>query len=87
MFARKQPDQLRLRLAQVERDHKIKLLSAESFLQQKVEILLALKKLKEPISETEQQFLHTNSSQSMKDFEQVPDQSLDHQLILSSLDS
>ena len=86
MFARKQPDQLRLKLAQVERDHKIKLLPSESFQQQKLEILMALKKLKEPISEAEQQFLQANSSQSMKEFEQVPDQSLD-QLVLSSLDA
>ena len=84
MFTRKQPDQLRLKLAQVERDHKIKLLSSESFKQQRLEILLALKKLKEPLSPADQQFLHDNSTHSMKEFERVSDHSLD-QLILSSL--
>lgn len=84
MFARKQPDQLRLRLAQVERDHKIKLLSTGSLHQQKTEILMALKKLREPLTPAEEEFLSANTNQSMKDFEQVPDESLD-QLVLSSL--
>lgn len=84
MFAKKQPDQLRLKLAQVERDHRIKLLPTASFTQQKIEILMALKKLKQQLSEEESNFLHSNTSQSMKEFESVPDQSID-QLVLSSL--
>lgn len=84
MFARKQPDQLNHKLAQVDRDHKIKLLSTESWRQQRSEILMALKKLKQPISEADQQFLRDHTDQSMIEFEQVPDQSLD-QIVLSSL--
>lgn len=73
-------------MSQVERDHKIKLLPLTAFHQQKTEILMALKKLKQPLTEAEEQFLVTNSDQCMKDFERVPDQSLD-QLLLSSLHS
>ena len=87
MFTRKQPDQLRLKLSQVERDHKIKLLDSGSYQQQKVEILMALKKLSQDISPSDQEFLRSHADQSMKDFEQVTgDQSLD-QLVLSSLQS
>lgn len=84
MFARRQPQQLRQRLAQVERDEKIKLLSPESCRQQKVEILTALKRLKDPLTPQEREFLERHSSQSLRDLEQVADHSLD-QAILSSL--
>ena len=45
LFASKQPDQLRVRLAQLQRDVKIKQISRELFNRQAVEILVALKKL------------------------------------------
>lgn len=45
MFAQKQPDQLRLRLAALQRDVKIKKIAHEQFQRQAGEILIALKKM------------------------------------------
>jgi hypothetical protein len=65
MFASKQPDQLRVRLAQLQRDVKIKQISRELFNRQAVEILVALKKLGSELSGEEKAFLeqHTSSAQ------------------------
>ncbi len=52
MFAQKQPDQLRLRLAALQRDVKMKKLAKDSFNRQAVEILVALKKLGTEVSST-----------------------------------
>lgn len=82
MFARRQPEQLRQRLAQVERDEKIKLLTRESCREQKLEILTALKRLHEPLTDREQLFLQQNSSQS-HDLEQVTEDNVDHALFSS----
>lgn len=56
---------------QVERDSKIGQLSADAYVTQKSEILLALRKLGEPLSAQEEQFLASNSSDQMLQFERV----------------
>lgn len=62
MFARKQPDQLRLRLAALQRDVKIKQLSKDAFQRQAVEILVALKKMGTELTAEEATFLDSLSS-------------------------
>ncbi len=62
LFAQKQPDQLRLRLAQLQRDVKIKQLSREQFNRQAVEILFALKKMGVQLSEEEQSFFEQQTA-------------------------
>jgi len=62
MFANKQPDQLRNRLAVVQRELKLKHISKERFNQEAVEILIALKRLGTELSEEEKQFLEKMSS-------------------------
>ena len=56
---------------QVERDAKIGKLGSDLAKQQKVEILSALKKLGEQLNPSEENFLQTYSSDSLKKFEQV----------------
>ncbi|XP_071946224.1 protein LZIC-like [Antedon mediterranea] len=71
LFAKKQPGQLRQRLAEIDRDVKIGKLSSEVHVQQKLEILTALKKLGDKLQPAEIGFLSANSSQAMSDFEKV----------------
>ncbi|XP_038075267.1 protein LZIC-like [Patiria miniata] len=71
LFAKKQPGQLRQRLAEVERDGKVGKLSHDSYTQQKVEILTALRKLGEKLTPAESEFLASNSSQALNEFEKV----------------
>ncbi|XP_013384806.1 protein LZIC-like [Lingula anatina] len=71
MFAKKQPGQLRQRLAELDRDAKIGKLSTEQATSQSVEILTALKKLGESLTPTEEAYLQSNSSASLKQFEKV----------------
>ncbi|KAL5015098.1 hypothetical protein ScPMuIL_009368 [Solemya velum] len=71
MFAKKQPGQLRERLADINRDSKIGKIPKETAVQQSVEILTALKKLGESLSAEEEAYLQANSSSSLKEFEQV----------------
>ena len=71
MFAKKQPGQLRQKLAEVERDAKVGKLKGESALQQKMEILTALMKLGDELSVAEKQFLEMNSSENMQNFHAV----------------
>ncbi|XP_022342789.1 protein LZIC-like [Crassostrea virginica] len=71
MFAKKQPGQLRQRLAEIRRDEKVGKLSAEVATEQSVEILTALKKLGESLTPEEEAYLQSNSSASLKQFEQV----------------
>ena len=56
---------------QVERDAKIGKLSADTAMQQKVEILAALKKLGESLAPEEEAYLQANGSSSLKQFEEV----------------
>ncbi|PIK58320.1 hypothetical protein BSL78_04761 [Apostichopus japonicus] len=71
LFAKKQPGQLRQRLAEVERDHKVGKLPSDMFVQQKLEILTALKKLGDKLISTEEAFLSSNSNQALAEFEKV----------------
>lgn len=71
MFAKKQPGQLRQRLAEIQRDEKVGKLSGDIATQQSVEILTALKKLGESLTPEEESYLQSNSSASLKQFEQV----------------
>ncbi|XP_062591858.1 protein LZIC-like [Saccostrea cucullata] len=71
MFAKKQPGQLRQRLAEIRRDEKVGKLLSDVATQQSVEILTALKKLGESLTPEEEAYLQNNSSASLKQFEQV----------------
>ncbi|GFN96480.1 protein lzic-like [Plakobranchus ocellatus] len=71
LFAKKQPGQLRTRLADISRDEKIGKLSKALATQQSVEILTALKKLGEPLTPAEETYLQQNSSGSLREFEKV----------------
>lgn len=71
LFAKKQPGQLRQRLADIERDGKVGKLSQDLYTLQKVEILTALKKLGDTLSTSENAFLQSNSNQALSDFEKV----------------
>ncbi len=62
MFAKKQPDALRKRLAELQRDKKIRQISAKEYQAQAAEILVALKKLGVKLSAQEKQFLEGISS-------------------------
>ena len=55
----------------MERDAKIGKLSADTAMQQKVEILAALKKLGESLAPEEEAYLQANGSSSLKQFEEV----------------
>jgi sugar-specific transcriptional regulator TrmB len=71
LFAKKQPGQLRERLAQIQRDAKIDKLSNDTCIEQTLEILMALKKLGEPLRPDEEQFLLSHSSESLRQFEKI----------------
>ncbi|CAL1530482.1 unnamed protein product [Lymnaea stagnalis] len=71
LFAKKQPGQLRSRLADIRRDEKIGKLPKDLAIQQSVEILTALKKLGETLTSEEVAYLQLNSSGSLKEFERV----------------
>mmetsp|Transcript_27418 Transcript_27418/g.38774 ORF Transcript_27418/g.38774 Transcript_27418/m.38774 type:complete len:190 (+) Transcript_27418:31-600(+) len=62
MFATKQPDQLRMRLAKLQRELKLKNLGRDLFNQQAAEILVALKKMGTSLSAEEQEFLDNMSN-------------------------
>ncbi|OQV13872.1 putative Protein LZIC [Hypsibius exemplaris] len=68
LFAARQPDQLRERLAMVERDRKINKMTEDKFTQAKTEILSALIKLRATLTPEEQHFLHQNASQNLAHF-------------------
>jgi hypothetical protein len=48
-------------------------LSLEIYIQQKVEILIALRKLGDSLQTDEINFLHNNASDALKEFEKVTD--------------
>jgi len=56
---------------QINRDEKIGKIPKSQAVGQSVEILTALKKLGEKLSPEEETFLQSNSSSSLKEFEQV----------------
>ncbi|KXJ22578.1 protein LZIC [Exaiptasia diaphana] len=71
MFAKKQPGQLRQRLAEMQRDLKTGHMSEDVYTQQAVEILTALKKLGEQLKPQEVSFLAANSNAALSSFEKV----------------
>ena len=73
LFASKQPAAMRRRLAEMERDVKLGKLAAEAFDGMKSEMLVALRKLGEPLSASEEAFLGANKSASLSEFEAVED--------------
>lgn len=73
MFAKKQPDQLRERLSQLQRDARIGKLSEDELTPQKLEILMALKKLMTELTPDEQLFIERHAGNALQDFDQVTD--------------
>lgn len=86
MFAKKQPDQLRQKLAQMQRDVNLGKLSDAAYKQQGVEILTALKKLGEELTPSEKEFLQKNSNAAMSQFEKVTEGVGDNVLKMASTD-
>jgi len=70
-FAQKQPDQLRIRLTNLQRDSKLGKISKDAFNQQATEVLAALKKLGQTLSPEESNFLSQNMNKPLEDFEKV----------------
>ncbi|XP_055347507.1 protein LZIC-like [Paramacrobiotus metropolitanus] len=73
LFVAREPDQLRERLAMVERDRKVNKMSVETYNQQKGEILTALVKLRAALTPEEEAFLRTVNSLQSKGFVQAGD--------------
>ena len=73
LFAKKEPMELRKRLANIDRDVKLGKIQFESVSAQAAEILIALKKLGERLEPREEAFLAKNKTASMADFEAVGD--------------
>ncbi|XP_046636295.1 protein LZIC-like [Daphnia pulicaria] len=71
MFAKKQPEQLRLKLAQIQRDLKLGKLSSQAAQTQQVEVLGALKGLGEILSTEEANILEKTNSASLQQFIKV----------------
>lgn len=71
MFAKKQPRQLRTRLAEMDRDLMVGKLPQDLYTQQKLEILTALRKLGEKLTGDDEMFLSTNAGTALSQFERV----------------
>ncbi|RLV89915.1 hypothetical protein DV515_00014633 [Chloebia gouldiae] len=79
MFAKKQPRQLRTRLAEMDRDLMVGKLPRDLYIQQKLEILTALRKLGEKVrgwydsqlTGDDEMFLSTNAGTALSQFERV----------------
>ena len=71
MFAKKEPAALRRRLAEIDRDVKLGKMEFAAVSAQAAEILVALKKLGEPLTAKEETFLQQNKSASLSEFEAV----------------
>lgn len=67
MFARREPDLLRKRLAEVDRDERLGKLSTQASTREKTEILSALRQLEERLSPAELKFLDQQLSPSLED--------------------
>lgn len=79
LFAKKQPEQLRMRLANLTRDHRLGKVEEEVFKAQSIEIILALKKLGEDLTAEEKHFLESSSDVASR-FESA-DKELDSSVI------
>jgi len=84
MFAKKQPGQLRQKLSELERDAKIGKLAQDVLNQQKLEILFALKKLGDDLNPAEINFLQHHSTASMREFEQVSNETSTSEKVLEA---
>ena len=71
MFAKKDKGKLRGHLDAIQMNHRLGKLTKEQATQQTVEVLVALKKLGEPLSSEEQRFLEKNASSAMAEFDSV----------------
>uniref|UniRef100_A0A8D1S3A0 Protein LZIC n=1 Tax=Sus scrofa TaxID=9823 RepID=A0A8D1S3A0_PIG len=71
LFAKKQPGQLRTRLAEMDRDLMVGKLERDLYTQQKVEILTALRKLGEKLTADDEAFLAANAGAILSQFEKV----------------
>lgn len=71
MFANKKPGDLRVRLAQVQRDQKLGKINNQRANGESVEILAALRKLGEQLSASESEFLLAHSSEALDSFHKV----------------
>eukprot|EP00976_Prorocentrum_cordatum_P062053 1176562-Prorocentrum_minimum.AAC.2 len=71
MFAFKQPEQLRAKLAQIQEQHHLGKITNSTYYQQSVEILSALQKLKQTLTDTELSFMKQHMSDSLAAFEAV----------------
>ncbi|XP_068599497.1 protein LZIC [Brachionichthys hirsutus] len=71
LFAKKQPGQLRTRLAEMDRDVMVGKLSRDVHVQQKMEILTALRKLGENLTLEDETFLSENATATLSQFEKV----------------
>ena len=69
LFAKRDRSSLRQHLNQLNASAKLGKVSKEAATQQSVEILTALKKLGDPISPQEEEFLNSNKSKAMSEFE------------------
>nr|CAB3263580.1 protein LZIC-like [Phallusia mammillata] len=87
LFAKKEPGQLRTRLSGIERDYKVGKLPQDLYVQQKLEILVAVKKLGEELSYEEQSFVAQNSKTSMRNFQEVGLGTPDEKAVLATAGS
>eukprot|EP00043_Microstomoeca_roanoka_P004323 m.48974 g.48974 ORF g.48974 m.48974 type:complete len:196 (-) comp12439_c2_seq1:93-680(-) len=71
LFAKREPGQLRSRISELEQQVAIGGISKESMIEQKVEILTALRQLGEQITPEEVQFLTQHSTAALDEFERV----------------
>ncbi|EGD73186.1 LZIC protein [Salpingoeca rosetta] len=71
LFAKREPGQLRERIAELDKQVSIGGISKESAIEQKVEILTALRQLGEQISPEEVQFLTQHSTAALDEFQRV----------------
>ncbi|XP_034029163.1 protein LZIC [Thalassophryne amazonica] len=71
LFAKKQPGQLRTRLAEMDRDVMVGKLSRDVHTLQKMEILTALRKLGEKLTPEDENFLTQNATATLSQFEKV----------------
>eukprot|EP01156_Anaeramoeba_ignava_P008310 Anaeramoba_ignava/a357988_170.p1 GENE.a357988_170~~a357988_170.p1 ORF type:complete len:202 (+),score=88.31 a357988_170:27-608(+) len=77
LFAKKQPGQLRQKLQNLQRDFKLGKIPEDVYTLQSVEILSALKKLGEKLSNQENSFLAENMDESLAGFETVSQNTID----------
>ena len=65
LFAKKQPQQLRSHLEQLDRDLLLGKVKQDDYDERKIEVLLALEKLKEKLTNQERQFLQEHGSKQL----------------------